>query len=40
MGDEDLQILEKQILINYCVIKHLILLKILDMMDFNVDLFQ
>ena len=40
MGDEDLQILEKQLLINYCVIKHLILLKILDMMDFNVDLFQ
>ena len=40
MADEDLQILEKQLLINYCVIKHLILLKILDMMDINVDLFQ
>ena len=33
-------LLEEQFLIKYCVIKHLILLKIQNMMDINVDLLQ
>ena len=41
MVDEDLKIkLEEQLLIKHCVIKHLILLKIQNMMDINVDLLQ
>ena len=32
--------LEEQVLIRYCVIKHLILLKIQNMMDINIDLLQ
>ena len=32
--------LEEQLLIKYCGIKHLILLKIQNMMDINVDLLQ
>ena len=32
--------LEEQFLIKYCEIKHLILLKILTMMDNNMDLLQ
>ena len=32
--------LEEELLIKYCVIKHLILLKILNVMDIHVDLLQ
>ena len=41
MVDGDFKYLSiKQLLIKYCMIKHLILLKILNLMDINTDLLQ
>ena len=41
MAHEDFEKLtEEQLLINYCIIKQLILLKIRNMMDINEDLLQ